>query len=228
MRVCLQRAPLYCTQQSQCKQTWRHQRLSDPPASHKTRIIVADNNEAATKSTYLWNKWTISPVPQMAMICGRITIHGHNIARIVAATMQVKKNGEAPVCLWHRSAAGHWNMKKLCPGKAKYFRWSVCRNQTSSKNRRMDTFWGKSVTKLGIEKAKRTRFEKKCDRMCYGKENKVIANPRITVIWDQLCRMTSGLNLIDFPADRNSLQYEAIVSANHRKWRGLRSGGRKA
>ena len=42
----------------------------------------------------------------MTMICGRITIHGHNIARIVAATMQVKKNGEAPVCLWHRSAAG--------------------------------------------------------------------------------------------------------------------------
>ena len=92
MRVFLQQAPLYCTQQSQCKQTWRHQRLSNPPASHKTRIIVADNNEAATKSTYLWNKWTISPVcPQMAMICGRITIHGHNIARIVAATMQVKK-----------------------------------------------------------------------------------------------------------------------------------------
>ena len=35
-------------------------------------------------------------------------------------------------------------------------------------------------------------------------------------------------NLIDFPADRHSLQYEAIVSANPRKWRGLRSGGRKA
>ena len=44
-------------------------------------------------------------------ICGQVAVHGHNITQIVAAIMQVIQIGEVPVCFWHRSAAGHWNMK---------------------------------------------------------------------------------------------------------------------
>ena len=85
---------------------------------------MANNNEAATKSTYLWNKSTILPVyPQIMAICGQIIVHDHNIAQIVAA--------------------GKWLIPQLF-GEAK---WS--------------------------------QFEEKCDRICYGKENKVISNPHI-------------------------------------------------
>ena len=68
---------------------------SNPPAVHKTDIIVANNNETATKSTYLWNKSTILPVyPQITAICGQIAVNVHNIARIVTTTMQVTEIDE--------------------------------------------------------------------------------------------------------------------------------------
>ena len=49
-------ATLRHSKQNPCKQLWRNQRLSDSPAGHNTHIIVDNNKEAATKSTYLWNK----------------------------------------------------------------------------------------------------------------------------------------------------------------------------
>ena len=72
---------------------------SNPPAVHKTHIIMDNNNEAATKSTYLWNKSTILPVyPQIMAICGQIEVRGHNIVRIVADTMKVTRIGGEMAC----------------------------------------------------------------------------------------------------------------------------------
>ena len=150
--------PLSCTQKSHCKQLRLNQRLSDSPAGHKTRIIVANNNEAATKSTYLWNKSTILPIyPQIMAICGQIVVNGHNIAPIVATTMQ------------------------------KY-------DQMSDKNRK----W--------------SRFERKCDRMCYRKENKVISNHHII----RGLRSVGGKTYLII----NKLQNTVI--SNPRSLRGLR------
>ena len=173
MRVCLQRAPLYCTQQSQCKPIWQEQ---TDRATH----------QQSTKRILLWT--TIMKRPQNQHICGiraRFYPFIHKSwpfvdkLKFVAAILyelwptQWKWPGLAgkwlarnkfsgkhwkvtPMARWcrpHCSAARHWNMKKLCPGKAKFFRWSDCRSLADYKKMKNGHDFGKNVTKRTLKEA---------------------------------------------------------------------------